>query len=119
MDAGMSVGFPLLLIDGLIWYDSHFLFERTSDESGDAGGGFLILHPKRTTLAHRLHTNDPDFVDFVTQLLQLDPLKRPTAHQALQHPWITTNETNQSQHGEVEGREKEEDAAGDVTGDET
>lgn len=31
---------------------------------------------------------DELFVDFLTQLLQVDPAKRPTAHEALQHPWL-------------------------------
>lgn len=31
---------------------------------------------------------DAQFVDFIAQLLQVDPAKRPTAAEALQHPWL-------------------------------
>jgi serine/threonine protein kinase len=38
------------------------------------------------------HTWEEDekalFVDFVTKLLTIDPDKRPTADEALEHPWI-------------------------------
>jgi serine/threonine protein kinase len=48
-----------------------------------------ILHPKRTTLEHRLPGADPEFVDFVRFCLTVDPNKRPTAGEALQHRWLT------------------------------
>jgi hypothetical protein len=35
-----------------------------------------ILIPKRTSLRRRLKTNDPLFLDFITQLLRLDPKER-------------------------------------------
>ena len=34
-------------------------------------------------------TEDDMFVDFVRWLLEVDPLKRPTAKQAMNHPWLT------------------------------
>jgi serine/threonine protein kinase len=34
---------------------------------------------------------DALFVNFITQLLQVDPKKRPTAAEALQHPWLATD----------------------------
>lgn len=72
--------------------------EEDSDESF-----FNIYQPKTTTMAERLgfdadlmsrsrHTWEEDekalFVDFVTKLLTVDPDKRPTADEALEHPWI-------------------------------
>ena len=48
-----------------------------------------ILVPKKTTLKHRLKTEDQYFVDFVRWLLEIDPTKRPTAKEAMQHPWLT------------------------------
>lgn len=48
-----------------------------------------ILVPKLTTLKKRLRCEDAYFVDFVRWLLEVDPLKRPTAKEALQHPWLT------------------------------
>lgn len=38
-----------------------------------------------------------DTIDFVRSLLQADPLRRPTASQALHHPWINGNRAPQSQ----------------------
>jgi len=32
---------------------------------------------------------DAAFVDFVRWLLEVDPMKRPTAKEALSHPWLT------------------------------
>lgn len=48
---------------------------------------FLI--PKRTSLKHRLPCGDLGFVEFVRCLLIVDPDKRPTASEALQHPWMS------------------------------
>jgi len=73
---------------------SNLLYERTveneSSEGDVNGGGFILLYPKKTTLAKRLHTDDEDFLDFVSQLLQMDPSRRPTAEEALGHPWIVS-----------------------------
>ena len=48
-----------------------------------------ILVAKKTTLKKRLKCDDQHFVDFVRWLLEVDPLKRPTAREALTHPWLT------------------------------
>jgi len=48
-----------------------------------------LLVPKKTTLKHRLRCEDPYFVDFVRRLLEVDPVKRLSAKEAMQHPWIT------------------------------
>ena len=85
---------------------------------GAAGGasppsrGYALLRPKRTTLALRLggpaaqssgaasaDATDPGFLDFLSALLQLDPAHRPTASQALKHPWLSQAHYN---YGEVE-----------------
>jgi len=58
------------------------LFEK------DEQGNIYYLAPKKTTLQHRLHVNDDMFVDFLKCLLQVDPAKRPTASEALKHPWL-------------------------------
>eukprot|EP01060_Flectonema_neradi_P007125 TRINITY_DN1494_c0_g1_i1.p1 TRINITY_DN1494_c0_g1~~TRINITY_DN1494_c0_g1_i1.p1 ORF type:complete len:634 (+),score=116.28 TRINITY_DN1494_c0_g1_i1:234-1904(+) len=51
--------------------------------------GVDLLYPRRTSLKKRMgEGTDPLFVDFVSQLLQVDPSKRPTALEALQHPWL-------------------------------
>jgi serine/threonine protein kinase len=48
-----------------------------------------VLVAKRTTLKKRMNCDDPHFVDFVRWLLEVDPLKRPSAKEALTHPWLT------------------------------
>ena len=70
---------------------SGVVFER-SPESGQ----LALIYPKKTTLAARLHllpsggrSHDDDlFLDFVNRLLDLDPVMRPTASEALRHPWL-------------------------------
>jgi len=57
----------------------------------DRHGEPYLLRPKETSLRARLHTEDPLFLSFVGSLLQIDPDDRPTAAQALNHPWITTD----------------------------
>eukprot|EP00891_Asterochloris_glomerata_P002378 jgi/Astpho2/2378/Aster-05636 len=59
------------------------IYERSSST-----GRYEFLRPKRTSLRQRLHNVDQGFVDFVSSLLCVDPHLRPTAEQALQHPWL-------------------------------
>ena len=49
---------------------------------------YLVVYPKHTTLKHRLHCRNRLFVDLVECLLGLDHTLRPTAAQALTHPWL-------------------------------
>lgn len=69
------------------------IYERS--ESGE----LMLIYPKKTTLASRLHlTEDPIntkkpseetlFIDFVHETLLLHPKYRPTAKQALKHQWL-------------------------------
>jgi len=71
---------------------SNIVYERDED------GSFNLIFPKKTNLSSRLHlpSNDPStdgkdgalFLDFVRQMLHLDPAKRLTAADALAHPWL-------------------------------
>lgn len=47
------------------------------------------LMPKKTSLRHRLPMGDQGFIEFVGYLLQNNPAKRPSASEALQHPWLS------------------------------
>ncbi|XP_059302118.1 uncharacterized protein LOC132054059 isoform X1 [Lycium ferocissimum] len=45
--------------------------------------------PEETSLEHQLSVSDPLFLDFVRKLLEINPQKRPTAKEALGHPWLS------------------------------
>jgi dual specificity tyrosine-phosphorylation-regulated kinase 2/3/4 len=47
-----------------------------------------VLNPKRTSLRHRLPDADEGLLEFVSYLLCVDPRKRPSAAEALGHPWL-------------------------------
>lgn len=51
-------------------------------------GRFEYLHPKRTSLKFRVPEADEGCINFISCLLSVDPKKRPTAAEALQHPWL-------------------------------
>jgi len=57
-------------------------------EDGELFENTEILTPKRTTLQRRVKTDDQLFLDFLRQLLTIDPAKRLSATEALQHPWL-------------------------------
>ncbi|XP_041000448.1 serine/threonine-protein kinase ppk15-like isoform X2 [Juglans microcarpa x Juglans regia] len=45
--------------------------------------------PESSSLVHRLQVNDIGFIDFVKNLLEINPQRRPTAVEALEHPWLS------------------------------
>mmetsp|Transcript_2405 Transcript_2405/g.4401 ORF Transcript_2405/g.4401 Transcript_2405/m.4401 type:complete len:734 (-) Transcript_2405:69-2270(-) len=55
----------------------------------DRGRRLHLLVPKKSSLRQRMRTEDEVFLDFLEKLLQLEPSKRPTASEALQHPFLT------------------------------
>lgn len=57
-----------------------------------SGGGQKLLQllvPKKTNLFQRMRIDDKFFLDFLSQIFQIDPDLRISARDALQHPWIT------------------------------
>lgn len=54
----------------------------------ERGRRLHLLVPKKTSLRQRMRTDNEQFLDFLEQLLQLDPTKRPTASEALRHPFL-------------------------------
>lgn len=46
--------------------------------------------PQETSLEEHLQVSDALFIDFVRSLLEINPQKRPTASEALQHPWLSS-----------------------------
>ena len=52
---------------------------------------FEILRPKRTSLKWRVPEADAGCLSFLSSLLTTDPKLRPSALEALQHPWLSHN----------------------------
>ncbi|KAB2041281.1 hypothetical protein ES319_D02G137400v1 [Gossypium barbadense] len=63
---------------------NHMLYERNQETNR-----LEYLIPKKTSLRHRLPMGDQGFVDFVAHLLEVNPKKRPSAAEALKHPWLS------------------------------
>ena len=58
---------------------------------GKCDGKLCRLHPHVSSIANVLAhygCNDAEFAEFISELLQNDPEMRPTAEQALNHPWL-------------------------------
>jgi len=55
---------------------------------GGEGGRVQVLSARRTNLRQQLRTDDEGFLGFVAALLAVDPAQRPSAQQALEHPWL-------------------------------
>lgn len=60
------------------------LFSKFSQETNR----LEYLIPKKSSLRHRLPMGDQGFIDFVAHLLEVNPDKRPSASEALKHPWL-------------------------------
>ena len=65
------------------------VFQQGSRSFVKLDQGIWELDPPHRDLQDILGTDDVDFIDFILQLLQWDPMERMTASQALQHPFIT------------------------------
>ncbi|KAL1356987.1 hypothetical protein HN51_008993 [Arachis hypogaea] len=63
---------------------NHMLYERNQESNK-----LEYLIPKKTSLRHRLPMGDQGFIDFVAHLLEVNPKKRPSAAEALKHPWLS------------------------------
>jgi serine/threonine protein kinase len=51
-------------------------------------GAVEYLYPKKSSLRRRLKTDDALFLDFMTRLLKVNARERPTAEEALEHPFL-------------------------------
>ncbi|XVF12052.1 hypothetical protein REPUB_Repub08aG0081400 [Reevesia pubescens] len=63
---------------------NHMLYERNQETNR-----LEYLIPKKTSLRHRLPMGDQGFIDFVAHLFEVNPKKRPSAAEALKHPWLS------------------------------
>merc|ERR1712137_946794 len=91
---GILGDFPYHLLKGgrctsqFFTRDGQLYKEVEGSCDSERGRLVCLLHPKRTSLRQRMRTSSEEFLDFLSALLQLDPAERPTAAQALQHPWL-------------------------------
>ncbi|CAH9053023.1 unnamed protein product [Cuscuta europaea] len=63
---------------------NHMLYEKNQETDR-----LEYLIPKKSSLRHRLPMGDQGFIDFLTHLLEINPKKRPSASEALKHPWLS------------------------------
>ncbi|XP_057788874.1 uncharacterized protein LOC131005803 isoform X2 [Salvia miltiorrhiza] len=47
------------------------------------------IEAEGSSLEHHLQISDAIFIDFLKYLLEINPKRRPTAREALQHPWLS------------------------------
>lgn len=64
------------------------LFQPDSDDKDKPSENTQLMIPKRSNLKARLKSDDDQFVNFVEHLLQIDPDERPTAREAMHHPFL-------------------------------
>ncbi|CAN6350746.1 unnamed protein product [Urochloa humidicola] len=64
--------------------DEYDLFHKNEET-----GQLEYLIPEKSSLRRHLECPDKKFVDFLSYLLQINPRKRPTATEALQHRWLS------------------------------
>ena len=69
---------------------SHHFYTRSYDLwERDSSGNISILQPAQSSIAAQLPAaSDSAFVNFLELLLKTDPAQRPTAENALKHPWL-------------------------------
>lgn len=84
---GIIGPFPNYMLKSGKYVHYHFtqdsmLYQQTKD------GLIHLLIPKKTSLRHRMRTNDAEFLDFLECLLKIDPQERITSKDALVHPFF-------------------------------
>ncbi|CAL9177066.1 unnamed protein product [Musa hybrid cultivar] len=55
----------------------------------EEGDQVEYLIPEKSSLSHQLQSSDAKFIDFLSYLLQINPRRRPTASEALEHEWLS------------------------------
>ncbi|XAR71926.1 Non-specific serine/threonine protein kinase [Bertholletia excelsa] len=62
-------------------YDLYLINEETNQ--------LEYVIPEESSLEHHLQVSDVGFIDFLRDLLEINPQRRPTAREALEHPWLS------------------------------
>ncbi|KAK4403394.1 Serine/threonine-protein kinase ppk15 [Sesamum angolense] len=76
--------YDLYYVDEIAFYLSDIMVIANAEDSSK----IEYIVPKETSLEHHLQISDSCFIDFLKHLLEINPKRRPTAREALQHPWL-------------------------------
>ncbi|KAJ4892025.1 Protein kinase superfamily protein [Raphanus sativus] len=72
------------------YFTKEFDLYHLNEESNEVE--YIIT--EESCLEDQLHVSDELFLDFVRSLLEINPLRRPTALEALDHPWLSSSSYN-------------------------
>ncbi|XP_030534633.1 putative dual specificity tyrosine-phosphorylation-regulated kinase 3 homolog isoform X3 [Rhodamnia argentea] len=62
-------------------YDLYYINEETNQ--------LEYIIPEESSLEGHVQVSDTGFLDFLRNLLEIDPNRRPSASEALEHPWLS------------------------------
>ncbi|XP_038723712.1 serine/threonine-protein kinase ppk15 isoform X2 [Tripterygium wilfordii] len=62
-------------------YDLYHMNEETKQ--------LEYIIPEESSLEHHLQVTDDELINFLRTLLEINPQRRPTASEALEHPWLS------------------------------
>ncbi|KAI8030548.1 putative serine/threonine-protein kinase dyrk2 [Camellia lanceoleosa] len=69
--------------------DKHFTEEYDLYLINEETNQLEYVIPEESSLENHLQVSDTGFINFVTDLLEINPERRPTAREALEHPWLS------------------------------
>uniref|UniRef100_A0A1J3IX85 Serine/threonine-protein kinase ppk15 n=1 Tax=Noccaea caerulescens TaxID=107243 RepID=A0A1J3IX85_NOCCA len=74
--------------------DKYFTKEFDLYHLNEESNEIEYIITEESCLEDQLHVSDEMFLDFVRSLLEINPLRRPTALEALNHPWLSSSSYN-------------------------
>lgn len=69
--------------------DKYFTNELDLYHINEETNQLEYIIPEESSLEQHLQVTDIGFIDFVQSLLEINPLRRPSASEALEHPWLS------------------------------
>jgi len=85
---GILGPFDVEMLKSARYSHKYFTKNRSLYDKKEGQIGFTYLKPKRTNLKSRLKTEDNQFIEFISKMLSLNPVNRPTASEALELPFL-------------------------------
>ncbi|XP_076942250.1 uncharacterized protein LOC143612062 [Bidens hawaiensis] len=67
------------------YFTEEFDLYRINEETNE----MEYITPQETSLEERVQVSDTLLLDFIGNLLEINPKRRPTAREALNHPWLS------------------------------